>query len=115
MRRIESFLAPGWNRKASKSCTPENLEQSYAVFDSNLPHAVLLDVQLGREDGRFFARWMRQRQSLRDIPILAVTAHAMVTDQERVIEAGCDACISKPVDFKLLSDELRHWLKNTTG
>ena len=92
----------------------ENLEQSYAVFDTSLPHAVLLDVQLGREDGLFFARWMRQRQSLRDIPILAVTAHAMATDQERVIQAGCDACISKPVDFKLLSHELRRWLKDTT-
>jgi len=93
----------------------ENLAQSCAAFDTNLPHAVLLDVQLGREDGLFFAKWMRQRQSLRDIPILAVTAHAMTTDQERIIEAGCDACISKPVDFKLLSNELRHRLKNTTG
>src|SRR5580765_6807687 len=58
----------------------ENLAQSCAAFDTNLPHAVLLDVQLGREDGLFFAKWMRQRQSLRDIPILAVTAHAMTTD-----------------------------------
>lgn len=90
----------------------ENLEQSYAVFDTNVPHAVLLDVQLGREDGLFFARWMRERQTLRDIPILAVTAHAMATDEERVIEAGCDACIAKPVDFKLLSRQLRHWLRN---
>jgi CheY-like chemotaxis protein len=93
----------------------ENLEQSYAVFDSSFPQAVLLDVQLGREDGLFLARWMRQRQSLRNIPILAVTAHAMATDHERVIQAGCDACISKPVDFKLLSHELRHWLKNAGG
>jgi two-component system, cell cycle response regulator DivK len=92
----------------------ENLEQSYAVFDTNLPHVVLLDVQLGREDGLFFARWMRQRQTLSDIPILAVTGHAMATDQERVIQAGCDACICKPIDFKLLSQQLRHWLSNTT-
>lgn len=85
--RIASFLAPGWNRKASKSCTPENLEQSYAVFDSSLPHAVLLDVQLGREDGLFFARWMRPRQSLRDIPILAVAAHAMCLPDSRRLES----------------------------
>jgi len=47
-----------------------------------------------------WAQWIRQRQALRHIPVIAVTAHAMVTDHERVIQAGCDACISKPVDIK---------------
>jgi CheY-like chemotaxis protein len=92
----------------------ENLEQSYAAFDTNVPHAVLLDVQLGREDGLTLARWIRQRQALRHIPIIAVTAHAMVTDQQRVLQAGCEACISKPVDFKLLSQQLELWLNHAT-
>ena len=92
----------------------ENLEQSYAAFDAHAPHAVLLDVQLGREDGLSLARWIRQRQKLRHIPVLAVTAHAMVTDQHRVIQAGCDACISKPVDFKSLSQQLGLWLNDAT-
>lgn len=106
-------MAPGWNPEGFEVVYAENLEQSYAFFDANLPHAVLLDVQLGREDGLFFARWMRERQTLSDIPILAVTAHAMATDEERVIDAGCDACISKPVDFKLLSRQLRRWVKDS--
>jgi two-component system cell cycle response regulator DivK len=88
----------------------ENLEQSYAAFETNMPHAVLLDVQLGREDGLSLAKWIRRRQALRHIPVIAVTAHAMVTDQERVIQAGCDACISKPVNFKSLSLQLELWL-----
>jgi two-component system cell cycle response regulator DivK len=88
----------------------ENLEQSYAAFDINVPHAVLLDVQLGREDGLSLARWIRQRQGLRHIPVIAVTAQAMVADQQRVIQAGCDACISKPVNFKSLSQQLDLWL-----
>ena len=90
----------------------ENLEQSYAAFDTGAPHAVLLDVQLGREDGLSLARWIRQRQKLRHIPVLAVTAHAMVTEQQRVIQAGCDACISKPVDFKSLRQQLGLWLNH---
>ncbi len=49
---------------------------------------------------------------LHHIPVLAVTAHAMVTDQQRVIQAGCDACISKPVDFKSLSRQLELWLNH---
>lgn len=89
-----------------------NLEQSYAVFETNVPHAVLLDVQLGREDGLLLARWIKKRQVMRHIPVIAVTAHAMVTDHQRVIEAGCDACISKPVNFKTLSQQLKLWLND---
>jgi CheY-like chemotaxis protein len=57
------------------------------------------------------AKWIRREPKLRHIPVIAVTAHAMVTDQERIIEAGCNACISKPIDFKLLSRELGRWLE----
>jgi CheY-like chemotaxis protein len=42
--------------------------------------------------------------------VIAVTAHAMVIDQERVIMAGCNACVSKPIDFKLLRESLRTYL-----
>jgi CheY-like chemotaxis protein len=88
----------------------ENLEQAFAVFKRLLPDAILLDVQLGAEDGLSLARWIRQQSHLCHLPILAVTAHAMVTDHERVIQAGCNACISKPVDFRLLSEQLDRWL-----
>jgi CheY-like chemotaxis protein len=89
----------------------ENLEQSYAAFARNMPNAVLLDVQLGREDGLCFARWVRQRQVCH-IPVIAVTAQAMAVDQVRILKAGCDACISKPVDFKSLSQKLQVWLNH---
>jgi len=92
----------------------ENLEQSYAALEIDVPHAVLLDVQLGREDGLSLAKWIRQRQGLRHIPVIAVTAQAMVTDQQRVIQAGCDACIFKPVDFKSLSQQLALWVNRPT-
>lgn len=93
----------------------ENLEQSYAAIESQPPHAVLLDVQLGREDGLTLATWIRKLQSLRHIPIIAVTAHAMVTDHQRVMQAGCDACVSKPVDFKSLSHQLDLWLTHANS
>jgi two-component system cell cycle response regulator DivK len=79
-----------------------NLEQAFSAFQNLSPHAVLLDVKLGREDGLAFASRLRQEPRSRQVPIIAVTAHAMVADHERVIQAGCNACISKPVDFKLL-------------
>lgn len=91
----------------------ENLEQGFAAFKIQPPQAVLLDVQLGSEDGLSLAKWIRQETELRHIPVIAVTAHAMVTDQERVMQAGCNACISKPIDFKLLAEELDRWLERS--
>jgi len=88
----------------------ENLEQGYAALKGDLPHAVLLDVQLGSEDGMELAVWIRKEPRLRDLPVIAVTAHAMITDQERVMQAGCNACVSKPIDFRLLRTQLDRWL-----
>ena len=89
----------------------ENLQQCYAAFAIQSPEAVLLDIQLGSEDGLSLAKWIRREPKLRHIPVIAVTAHAMVTDQERVMEAGCNACISKPIDFKTLAEQLERWLE----
>lgn len=88
----------------------ENLTGAFAALEGEPPHAVLLDVQLGAEDGLTLAAKVRQDARLRAIPIIAVTAHAMVTDQERVIQAGCNACVSKPIDFKALRQQIDWWL-----
>lgn len=88
----------------------ENMEQSLAALNSQPLHAVLLDVKLGSEDGLSLAKWIRQRPELQSMPVIAVTAHAMVTDHERVLQAGCDACVSKPINFKLLGRQLDRWL-----
>jgi two-component system, cell cycle response regulator DivK len=88
----------------------ENLEQARAALKINELHAVLLDVQLGADDGLALAAWIRSDPALRDIPVIAVTAHAMLTDQERVLRAGCNASISKPISFPLLREQLDRWL-----
>ena len=56
-------------------------------FARKPPHTVLLDVQLGLEDGLSLAAWIRKVSDFKTIPVMAVTAHAMVTDQERVIKS----------------------------
>ena len=87
-----------------------DLEEAVAVFKNDPPDVVLLDVQLGSQDGLSLAAWIRRDPKLRAIPVIAVTAHAMVTDQQRVMEAGCSACVSKPIDFRMLRNELDRWL-----
>ena len=88
----------------------EDLGGAQRLLQGEQPDAVLLDVQLGSEDGLSLAGWMRQHPKLSGIPVIAVTAHAMVTEQQRFLQSGCNACISKPVEFKLLKRELDKWL-----
>ena len=87
-----------------------NLEQAFAAIQKMPPDAVLLDVQLGDQDGLSISWWIRKHATLSHIPVIAVTAHAMVTEQERIFAAGCNACVSKPVDFKVLTKQLQQWL-----
>ena len=93
----------------------ENLEQAIGAFGTQPPHIVLLDVQLGSEDGLSLAKWIRREPKTHQIPVIAVSAHAMLIDQERMMQAGCSACISKPLNFKLLSEQLQRWLSHPAG
>jgi CheY-like chemotaxis protein len=92
-----------------------NLRDSFAAFEPQAPHAVLLDVQLGVEDGLSLAAWIRSDSRFRSLPIIAVTAHAMVTDQQRVMQAGCNACVSKPIDFGSLRTHLDTYLRDASA
>ncbi|AFV25179.1 multi-sensor hybrid histidine kinase [Methanolobus psychrophilus R15] len=74
---------------------------------------VLMDVQMPEMDGMEATRLIRQPGSAvlnREIPIIAMTAHAMKGDRERFIEAGMDDYISKPVSLKSLIELLDKWL-----
>jgi CheY-like chemotaxis protein len=90
----------------------ETLNEAFAAFVHQPPDLVLLDVQLGAEDGLALSTWIRSDSGFRSVPVIAVTAHAMVTDQQRVMQAGCNACVSKPIDFKLLRSHLHACLSH---
>jgi two-component system, cell cycle response regulator DivK len=92
-----------------------NLCEALAAVEKFIPDAVLLDIQLGADDGLSLAAWIRQQTALRHIPVIAVTAHAMVVDQERMLQAGCNACVSKPIVFQLLDHQLQRWLAHGTA
>jgi CheY-like chemotaxis protein len=93
----------------------ENLNSAFASIEQRPPDAVLLDVQLGDEDGLSLSAWMRKRPKLCHIPVIAVTAHALVTEQRSFLQAGCNACVSKPINFKILREELERWLRDVNA
>ena len=91
-------------------CNAEDVESATRILQDRPPEAVLLDVQLGNQDGLAVAAWMRKQPKLCSIPVIAVTAHALVTEQSSFLQAGCNACVSKPINFKVLREELKRWL-----
>ena len=90
-----------------------DLNASYEVFSKRCPDVVLLDINLGKDDGLDLVAWMRQEPELWEIPVIAVTAHALVAEQQGILQAGCRACLSKPIDFQLLREELSRWLQDS--
>lgn len=63
------------------------------------PDLILLDIKLPDIDGTKVVRWLRANENLRDVPVVAVTAFAMQGDRERILNAGVDAYVSKPISI----------------
>ncbi|MDA0229707.1 MAG: response regulator [Proteobacteria bacterium] len=74
------------------------------------PDIILMDIQLPDVSGLDVTRQLKADPELRAIPIIAVTALALRGDEERVLEAGCDAYISKPISVANFLQEVRRFL-----
>jgi two-component system, cell cycle response regulator DivK len=64
-----------------------------------MPSLIIMDIQLPEVSGLDITRWLKDDPQLRHIPVLAVTAFAMRADEQRVMEAGCEAYLSKPIQI----------------
>ena len=67
------------------------------------PDLILMDLGLPLLDGWEATRKLKAHSELKHIPVIAITSHAMVGDERRAREAGCDEYLAKPID----ADELR--------
>ena len=72
--------------------------------------AVLMDLQMPIMDGYEATRRLRARFSLQDLPIIALTAHALTTERSKCLEAGMNDCVTKPVDPSVLFSVLARWI-----
>ena len=69
-----------------------------------------MDIQLPGTDGLTATRLLRANAATSALPVLAVTAHAMRGDERRILDAGCDAYVAKPVSYRLLLAEVTRLL-----
>lgn len=63
------------------------------------PSLIIMDINLPEVSGLDLTRWIKDDEDLAHIPVMAVTAFAMRSDEERVREAGCEAYMSKPIQM----------------
>ena len=80
------------------------------VAERERPDLILMDLSLPVIDGWEATRCIRANHHLKRIPIIALTAHAMVGDAEEALAAGCDDYMTKPLDEDLLFQKLDQFL-----
>ena len=80
------------------------------IVVKELPDIILLDIQLPDICGLRIARRLKKNQALKHIPIIAITACAMKGDKERILKAGCNAYLPKPINIRKLPDKIAEML-----
>lgn len=81
-------------------------ESALNVLTGFKPTCIVTDLSMPKVDGYAFLRALRARRDTTQIPVIALTAHAMSGDKERILDAGFDGYISKPFDVGTLGDQL---------
>jgi CheY-like chemotaxis protein len=85
------------------------------VAEREAPDLILMDMSLPVLDGWEATRRIKASPRTSDIPVIALTAHAMAGDEARAREAGCDDFDTKPVDLERLLGKIEHWLGRAAG
>jgi CheY-like chemotaxis protein len=86
-------------------------QQGVDMARSEQPQLILLDMSLPVIDGWKAARLLKTDEKTRAIPLIALTAHAMASDRERALEAGCNDFDTKPVELPRLLGKIQALLE----
>jgi CheY-like chemotaxis protein len=89
----------------------ENGVQALSLVRTSRPDLVLMDVGLPDIDGWEVTRRLRQEAETRELPIIALTAHALASDRDRAFEVGCDDYETKPVELPSLLAKIKAQLQ----
>lgn len=87
-------------------------EQGLHLAEAERPDLILMDLSLPRLDGWTATRRIKANPALADIPIIALTAHAVMGDRERALAAGCDDYVAKPVNLRELAQKLNRFIRS---
>jgi CheY-like chemotaxis protein len=86
-------------------------QEAVNAVKENEYDAVLMDIQMPVMDGYTATREIRKDERFKELPIIAMTAHAMAGDEEKSLEAGMNGHVAKPIDPDQLFSTLQKWVK----
>ena len=89
----------------------DDAEQALHLLETVTPDLVLTDIALPKMDGLELTRRLKADPRYRHLPVVAMTASAMKGDEARVLEAGCDAYIAKPIDTRTLAAQIMRLIR----
>jgi CheY-like chemotaxis protein len=89
--------------------------QAIALARSVLPDLILMDISIPEMDGWEATRILRADPLTKDIPIIALTAHALPDDRERATAVGFTSYLAKPVEPRAVVAEVRRWIGGGAG
>src|SRR5262249_36644657 len=84
--------------------------EALAIARDHHPDLILMDIQLPEVSGLEVTKWLKEDETLRSIPVVAVTAFAMKGDEEIIRQGGCEAYISKPISVTSFLETVRRFL-----
>jgi CheY-like chemotaxis protein len=87
-----------------------NGQEGVELAEKERPELILMDLSLPIMDGWEATKRLKANNDLRSIPVIALTAHAMVGDQEKALAAGCDDYLVKPLDEDILMTKIAKYL-----
>ena len=93
----------------------EDGAEAVAKARDEAPDLILMDLSLPVMDGWEATQKIKADRATQAIPVIALTAHAMASDRQRAIEAGCDDYDTKPVDLQRLLDKIQALLPGSPG
>jgi two-component system cell cycle response regulator DivK len=85
------------------------------IARKNLPDLILMDIQLPEVSGLDVTRWLKDDETTKHIPVIAITAFAMRGDEEKILQGGCEAYLSKPISVLKFIETVRHYLGASQG
>jgi CheY-like chemotaxis protein len=104
------LLSRRLERKGHSVVCAHDGEQGHSLACSEAPDLILMDISLPLINGWEVTRLLKSNERTRHIPIIALTAHALVTDRDTALDAGCDDYDTKPIDFDRLDQKIEGWL-----
>ena len=83
-----------------------NAREALHLLESHTPDLILMDINMPDIDGYALTTDLKNREELKEVPIVAITANVMRGDREKVYQSGCNGYIEKPIDVDHFLDQI---------